>query len=322
MATRTSNKKSTGGALTVWEQEMAATAHLKARVEKPMGFNKSIKIMSGIMSVDDEPCEDNELRLVVLASVHHNAYYDKDFEPGVAAVPVCFAYPDITADDQEQAVEEMAPNPNDVMSLQGGPEVDVPGDPPSCADCWANKMQSARRGKGKACQNVRRLACVTEDALESAEALDEAEVRVLKLPVMSTKNWGLYVNKLADEMSRTPFGVVTRVKVVPDAKSQFKVTFRFEELVNFDQDLYASMKKKVAEAEKNLVTPYIKLDEEAEAATQHANKTKAAAQRKVVPIKQAVTRNTAPSKPAGKPTVAAKTPPKGSTLPTRGRSKF
>ena len=106
---------------------------------------------------------------------------------------------------------------------------------------------------------MRRLLLVTDDALESAEALMEAEERSLSVPVMSTFNWARYVkNVLADEVERPYFGVVTTVSIVPDPKSQFKIEFAFKELINFDQELWDAMQKKVAGAYATLAAPYPK----------------------------------------------------------------
>jgi hypothetical protein len=116
-------------------------------------------------------------------------------------------------------------------------------------------------GRGKACKNVRRLALVTSDALASAEDLKDTEVRVLKVPVMSVKGWALYVkNTLKEELRRPYWGVVTTIKVVPDPKSQFRVVFTFKELIDFDDDLYEALEKKMAEIKPQITAPYVKME--------------------------------------------------------------
>lgn len=240
-------KKSTKGAVIPWEAEMAARAVKAAQAEKITGLTKKISTRAGVLSVDDTPIEGNELRVVVVGAVHENQYYTSAFNPGKLTVPACYAFSDPDADNPEDA---MAPHA-DAEDRQG----DANG---LCAGCWANQMGSADVGRGKACKNIRRLAVVTEDALESAEALAEAEVRMLNVPVMSTRNWARFVNLVSDDMQRPYWGVVCTVKVVPDPKSQFQITFRFEELINFDTVLYAAMQKKIAEVTPQLIAPYPK----------------------------------------------------------------
>jgi hypothetical protein len=249
MATSKKPPASKSTAIQPWEAEMAAAAKKQSAVEKPMGLFKSVNIQGGVMTIDDKKVPGNAIRAVVLAATHENQYYDSPFTPGVAAVPACFSFGDQALPDPEA---EMRPHP-DSRSPQGD-------DDGKCAGCWANKMASADTGKGKACGNVRRLIITTEDALESPEAMAEAEARSLKVPVMSVRNWIKFVHEIDEDMLRPYWGVIVNIKVVPDQKSQFQVLFEFEELITFDAALYAATKKRVAQAAKDIVTPYPKLE--------------------------------------------------------------
>jgi len=267
-------KKSTSTALTLWEQEMAGAAVAQAETEQVTGSFKSISVKGGILSVDDNAIDDNELCVVVLAAVHENQLYEDDYDPSAPATPICYAF---GKTDKDMVPHEEAPNKVS----------------DSCEGCPNNEWGSADKGRGKACKNVRRLLCVSADAIESADSLMEAEARMLKLPVMSVKNWSAYVkNTLGDEIKRPAYGVVTRIKVVPDAKSQFRVQFHFEELVDFDDELYAAMKKKVAEAEKTIANAYPVFEPEEKPAR---------GGKRVIPIKQAAKPAAkAPAKKGGK----------------------
>jgi hypothetical protein len=236
-------------ALQPWEQEVAEAAKKAAKAEVLTGL-KTIGTRSGIMKIGDDAVEGNALRCVVLASVHENQWFDRDFDPKKPASPACYAFGDPSQDNPEAG---MAPH-----------EKAKDKQCENCASCEFNKMGSAEKGKGKACKNVRRLALVTEDAFESAADLSSADIYLLKVPVMSTKLWAKYVHKLADDMQRTPWTVVTEVALLPDDKSQFTVNFEFQELVNFDQELYDAAKKKVAAAQAMLSQPYPDLPEEEE----------------------------------------------------------
>jgi len=226
-----------GTNVVVWQEQMAAAAKKQAAQEQVTGSFKSISTRSGILSVDDTPIKNNELRCIVLASAFENQRYEGAFNPNELTVPVCFAL--------SLEGEDMSPHENSQQK-----QCDA------CDDCELNVMGSADIGRGKGCKNIRRLLLVTEDALESAEAMQEAETRMLKVPVTSVKNWAKYVNKLSEEMERPSWGVVTLVSLVTDPKTQFKLIFMFEELIDFDQPVYDAMQAKIADLEKDIIAPY------------------------------------------------------------------
>jgi hypothetical protein len=233
--------KPTSTALTIWEEEMAQAAIAQGSTEEFQGGFKSINTRGGILKIDDEEVEGNELRVIILSSVHENQLYENAFDPNEKATPICYAF-GLTDDDMVPHKEAPAPQHQ------------------NCEECPMNQWASADKGKGKACKNVRRLVCVTEDALENAEALEDAEARMLKLPVTSVKNWTNYVkNILVEQIRRPSWGVITTVKLIPDAKSQFKVTFKFEELVPFTDALYPIMKKRAKLAEESSMQAYVEI---------------------------------------------------------------
>lgn len=261
--------KKPGTALTVWEQEMAAAAKAVARTEQIMGV-KSISTRSGVMKIDDEIVPGNTLDAVILGSLHENQWFENDFDPKKTLPPSCYAYGDPEAEkpDADMKPHEKATNK----------QADA------CDGCWANKMGSAEKGRGKACKNVRRLILVTEDAVESAEELRAAEMRLLKVPVMSTNGWAKFVHGIDEDMKRPPWGVVTTISLVPDDKSQFRVNFEFKELVQFDQKLYDEMKAKVKQGMQSLLAPYPEPMEEEEEAPKRGARGAAPAKKAAVKV--------------------------------------
>lgn len=244
-------KPSASRALTLWEEKMAAAADKSAKAERPVSGLKGISTRGGILTVDEQAVPGNELDVVVLVAVHENQYFTGNFDPNKPQIPDCYAFGDPESDEPE---DSMAPH-EEAEDRQGD-------DNGLCANCWANAMGSAAQGRGKACKNVRRLALIDASALESAEDVHDTEVRVLKVPVMSVKGWALYVrNTLSEELRRPYWGVVTTIKVVPDPKSQFKITFTFKELIDFDDSLFEAVEKKIAEVKPQLTTPYVKMEE-------------------------------------------------------------
>ena len=224
---------------------MKAAAVKQAAGEKVFEGFKRVNIQSGFLMIDGEPVTGNALDVVVLASTPLNEYYSTAYNPAKPSVPDCYAYGDPTAEDPE---EGMAPS-DDVEDKQAE----------TCAECPKNVMGSADTGRGKACKNVRRLLLITEDGIESADSLKEAEERSLGIPVTSVRNWAKYVKEvLGDELQRPYYGVVTTISIKPDPKTQFKVNFAFKELVNFDQALWETMRAKHTAAVKAIVAPFPK----------------------------------------------------------------
>jgi hypothetical protein len=90
-----------------------------------------------------------------------------------------------------------------------------------------------------------------------------AEVAIMKLPVTSVKVWGNYVNTVASLNRRPPFALVTEVGTIPDAKSQFKLTFKALSALS-DDVLSAIMEKRKA-VQPTLLKGYDPSAEETEA---------------------------------------------------------
>ena len=240
-----------GRALTVWEKRMEEAADKGAKQEKDVSGLKGISTRGGVLSVDDTPVTGNELDVVVLVAVHENQWHDKPFDANNPSIPACYAFGDPDAENPEDAMA-----PHEESSVPQGDDNGL------CAGCELNVMGSAAVGRGKACKNVRRLGLITADALESAADVNDTEVRVLKVPVMSVKGWALYLkNTLREEMRRPCWGVVTTIKVVPDAKSQFRITFTFKELIDFDDALFDAIEKKINAIKPQLIAPYVQMAE-------------------------------------------------------------
>lgn len=251
MATKTPLKpalavKKSGSAVILWEQEMKASAVKQAAGEKVFDGFKRINIQGGVMMIDGDAVQGNSLDVVVIGAVHLNEWYQTAYNSSKPTVPSCYAYGDNQLDDPESNM-----HPADTVEDKQG------DDDGKCAGCWANQMGSADTGRGKACKNGRRLVVVTEDVMESADTLKDAEERSLSVPVMSVKNWAKYLKDvLAAELGRPYYGVVTTISVVPDPKSQFVIKFAFKQLIDFTQETWDAMKAKTAAVEKSIAAPY------------------------------------------------------------------
>ena len=121
-------------------------------------------------------------RVVAVAAVRQNTYYQGVYDPNNPASPVCYA---IDADADELT---MAPPP------------DLPGKQADrCSDCPNNAFGSA--GKGKACKNGVKVALLRLDMPDLAEGAGA----ILNISPTALKPWGTYVARLNDQYGRPIF---------------------------------------------------------------------------------------------------------------------
>lgn len=192
-----------------YEERLAAMAQAAQASERPSAGQISVR--AGQLTYNGQPVAGNQLDAIVIASTHANLYYEGVFDPDVQTNPVCYAY---SPDGKTMVPHPSASKPQHT----------------DCATCPHNQWGSADRGKGKACKNSRHLALIP--ASTTPENVLSSEQAVLKLPVMSVQNWATYVDKCATMYQRPPLGLITQIGTVPDARSQFKVTFQAQDKVS------------------------------------------------------------------------------------------
>ena len=210
-----------------YEDRLATMAKKAALTERPQ--TSGVGTRAGVLTLNSNPVPGNKLECIVIASTHANLFYEGKFDSNNLTNPSCFAY--------SEDGENMAPHPKSSKPQHT-----------DCAGCPQNKWGSADTGKGKACKNVRVLGVIPADVAPADVAT--AELAVLKLPITSVNNFSQYVQKVSTLTNRPPLGVVTTIGTVPDAKSQFKVTFAMgdkvrDELIGpmLDRDCLADLQK-------------------------------------------------------------------------------
>ena len=100
----------------------------------------------------------------------------------------------------------------------------------------------------------RRLLLIPADSINSADAVQAAEVAALRPPVTSLKNYGTYVQTIAATMKRPPLAVITEIAVVADPKTQFKVTFTPVKAIDDMNVIQALMDRAEKEVQKAIDT--------------------------------------------------------------------
>jgi len=186
-------------------QESAAKA---MEQEKP--DNKFVSFKSGVLSYNGNAAKDNKIQVIVVGSAFENQFFPDRYDSNKIVSPQCWAVSheeDTLAPDQDACTKAVHTD---------------------CESCEYNAWESdLGGGKGKACKNTRRLGLMTLDQLGSATP----DVVYARLPVTSVANWSKYVTQIGNVVKRPPWGVITEMSVVPDAKSQFKVNFQFMGLI-------------------------------------------------------------------------------------------
>jgi len=220
-----------------WEQRLAEEAKAEAAAFVPSVGRISIK--GGQMQANGEPVTGNTVNVIVLAHVFENAYFSKPYNPKELRNPDCFA---LGANKDELVPDPIVPEPI--------------GD--ACAKCdYLQWGSDPKGGRGKACKEVVRLALLPVQNVTDPQAVASSEIAVLKVPVTSVKNWGNYLQRLSALNGRPSWAVLTEIKVVPDAKTQFKVLFDWKADVVSD-DILTALSQRTKMARDILLVPYDK----------------------------------------------------------------
>jgi hypothetical protein len=218
-----------------WKEQLDAKVKAAAATEKSAGSASSwISLKGSQISIDGAAVPGDSLDMVVLDYVLENQYYDVDFDPDVPASPVCFAF---GTDAKTMGPHEESPDAQHA----------------TCLGCPNAQWGSAKRGKGKACKEIRRLACISAGEVDEVET---AELRMLKIPVTSTEFWSGYVRHLSEVMGLPPCAVVTRMTIIktPEERSPFKLSFKYVSTI--DEKLLPGIFARVEHIQDDLLRPY------------------------------------------------------------------
>ena len=237
--------------LTNYDSAFAEQAEEAAGQEAHVSGGQFFSLSGATLKFDGSPIPGNHMSVVILDSVLANTYYAERYDADSPAAPDCYAF--------GRDPDEMAPHEDSASPCSD-----------RCAGCDMNEFGSADQGRGKACANRRRLALIPAGMLaENGEYtppedgdLESAEVAYLAVPPTSTRGFAAFVKKLKSSLKRPPHGVVTKISVVPDTKSQLKVLFEVIEAVS-GEDAGVVIERNRVERE-NTTFPYPKAEEKKE----------------------------------------------------------
>jgi len=193
-----------GQEITSYDAQLAEMAARYAEQEQLSG-GTFLSTRGGTLSFGDTVMPGNQACVIVLDAVKENTYYPDDFDPDTPAAPRCYAFG----------------RDNDVMGPHPSMQLDLNYFKPQavdCSGCSFNEWGSADKGRGKACQNRRRLALVPAgyyspkrgsrdfdlEIFTDPDHYKKSDIAFIKLPVLSVKNWSKYVTQIANSIHRTP----------------------------------------------------------------------------------------------------------------------
>ena len=203
MATKPKNE------VVLFENELEQLASQQVEAEKGAGGPVFLSTKGGVLSYRDNPIANNNVDVVILAGPVERLYYTSRYDPTKPEGPACFAL--------GPTLSDLKPNPS-APSPQHS----------SCVGCPKDQWGSAiGGGKGKACSEKRRLLVMTADSLTTAENVKVAEVAALRTPVTSVRPFATYLQTVASTTRRPLSSVITKISIVPDAKTQFKLQFNY-----------------------------------------------------------------------------------------------
>lgn len=237
-------KKTAGKALVKWDEELAKQAEASAAMEANAGGGQFFSLKSGVLSWQDAPLPDNQMAVIILDYVFETTFYADEYDVDNPQPPTAFAF---GRDDKKLTWHESS-DPEFAGKL--------------CSESEVCEWGSADKGRGKAAKETRRLALIPAgnfkngklELIDDPEHFETTTVGYMKLPVTSVKGFAGFVKQVAGALRRPPHGIITKVKVVPDAKSQFKVLF--EALESVPDELMGVIMKRNAEVKELIEFPY------------------------------------------------------------------
>jgi len=253
MASKKPDKKQTKALQkpTDFDEELARLVKEGAESE-PLPAGNFASLKTGL-TIGGQKMKDDQADVVIVGYTCENTYYPLKYDSDENNPPSCYSF--------GAKEDEMRPAENALGYWD--PETKAWVKPDSCQECPKNEWGSADQGKGKACQNRRRLGFISANGIdEGGDYVLAAELVQLKLPVTSGKPWKQYVHQLASEGTHSSL-VVTRVKRLSDDDNLILVNFeKVSDLSREDKELMSAVLKRREETKEVLPAPYPTPDQE------------------------------------------------------------
>jgi hypothetical protein len=249
-------KKTT--ALANYDARLAALGKKSVETAKTMAgqTGKNIGTQGAKFHIDGNIVKEDYLDLVIVDFIIMNTLYTpgKKFDPKNPDSPICFAFG--RAGEGEPEIRSHA----DSIFPQGGTQYQPKGGKTGCECefCWANQWESTDGpGKGKACKNGFRLACISATDLKDAASIAKAEIRYLAVAPTSGKAWAAHTDQVGEALDKHVMAVVTRVTIESAPSGGHLLYFETQEEVN--KELFGPLLDKYEKAVKEIEFPFVKI---------------------------------------------------------------
>ena len=254
--------------LNTWEARFAESAKVAQKVEAS-AISRPFFNTNGQLKINGATLP-NGAPLIVLDQIPANLYYEGTYNPDDPQPPACYALGrfdeegNIIGVDTWDGRTEMAPH-KDCTSRKHT----------DCATCPLNAFKSAENGKGKACQNTRRLAVIQAGTMQAkgqfepftkADQIEGSELAYVKVPVTSVKTLSKVVKDTATVLERPIWSMFTLLTSIPNPKGGFpQFVQQYEVLQAIPNQLMDAVYKRVQEAQEDITFPFAPPSPRAEA---------------------------------------------------------
>lgn len=220
----------------LYEQQWAEQATELATNERVTGA-LTFSTRGGQLMLGEERMPGDQVCVIILDFFRLNTFYGQRFDADTPMPPVCYAV--------GKTEEELGPHHTMQQDLNYFQPQNDPLLYGACHTCPLNQWGSADQGRGKACQNRRELILLPAGFYQPRQRSRDFDLQLfddpahfqtadtarIRLPVTSVNNWARYVNMVSGQFRRPPAGVVTRIFLEADQKTQYKVNFEVVEAV-------------------------------------------------------------------------------------------
>ena len=234
-----------------WEAEMSVSANLAAKAESKsvvrpfFSTNGQIKFQGATLQ--------HGAPIVVLDNIHANLYYEGVYDPNTPAPPDCFAFGrDVPTKDGDIEVvgidtwdgrKVMAPHKSCTSRVSD-----------QCEGCPFNEWASGT-GKGKACQNTRRLAVIPAGTMDAKggftpfskpEHFESGQIGYVKVPVTSAAGLSKLIMDTAKVLDRPLWSMSTLMTSIPNPSGRLpQFVIQFDQLDKIPNNLMDAVFKRM-----------------------------------------------------------------------------
>lgn len=219
--------------------EIIARILAKGRValaKAPASGSAMISFKSGMMTLAGHPVKGSELDIVILAPSFERLYYPGEYDADNPAPPSCYSFDGATPHPESAEPQSAA-----------------------CEQCPQNQWDTGPRGRGKACKEGTRIACLPlPKGGITAEHAQSAPLAAAKFSVLNSRDLSPKISALYDKFG-APFKAVMRLSVAPDATRQLVNDLEFVEEIT-DPDILEAITSRLVDADGMLNKPYKALE--------------------------------------------------------------